>query len=120
VVTAGAVELKGALDDLRGASRGAGPAGGAPADPNRRGPRRDDTFEFRVDNKPLKEVLMWLSDQTGLPFIGSSVPGSFTFVGPEGQRYTVPEIVAIINRSLRLRGLELVRRERCFVIVHVD
>jgi hypothetical protein len=76
-------------------------------------------FEFRMENKTWRDVFKWLADETGTPFIGtSSLWGSFTFVGPKGAKYSTPEIVAIINRSLAPRGIALVHRvrEQCFVI----
>jgi hypothetical protein len=74
--------------------------------------------EFRMEGKKFDEVFDWLANQTWKPVVTSfAVPGSLTFVGPKGARYTLPEILAIINRALGDQGLLLVEREKCFNIV---
>ena len=45
----------------------------------------------------------WLADKTSLPFISPSLPaGTFNFVGPKEKKYTIPQIIDIINDSLLL------------------
>lgn len=77
--------------------------------------------EFRVKNKPWRDVLAWLTEQTGVPVACSFRPvGSFTFVGPPGARYTIPEVVGIIERGLMRQGYLLIPRPRCFALGLAD
>lgn len=84
-------------------------------------PERRVKFEF--DNKRWGEVLTWLSDQTGLPFIGSLKPqGSFTYIAPKGSvgakdGYTIPEVIDILNEALQQQKMQLIRRESSYTIV---
>jgi hypothetical protein len=76
---------------------------------------------FRMEKKKWTAVFAWLTEQTGLPIITSSLSGSFTFIGPKGRKYTIPEAVAIINRDLRAtHGLILIQTDRSFQLVRVD
>jgi hypothetical protein len=79
-------------------------------------------IEFRMENRPWREVFAWLSEQTGVPVVVTCMPvGSFTFVGPQGARYTIPEVVGIINRALlRQKNAFLLRRPRCFALYWAD
>jgi hypothetical protein len=83
-------------------------------------PGKAAALEFRA--KPWGTVLEWLTDQTGLPVITNTKPtGTFTFVPPgPATKYTVPEIVDIINEGLLAQKLLLIRRDRSFVIVPAD
>jgi hypothetical protein len=80
------------------------------------GPPKIQRVAFRMEDVRWVDVFRWLGEQTGKPFVGSSIAGSFTFVGPPGARYTIPEILAIMNRNLQQRGIILVERPKCFVI----
>jgi hypothetical protein len=99
------------------------PSGGArSSDPPKTKLTDRGGIEFRMENKPWSEVFEWLSKQSGVPVITSfKVAGSFTFIGPEGAKYTLPEIEFIINRALLHQNeLALIRRERCFAIMAAD
>jgi hypothetical protein len=55
---------------------------------------------FSFDSKPWAGVFEWLTNQTDLPVITTYKPsGTFTFQGPAGKLYTVPEVIDIINGS---------------------
>jgi type II secretory pathway component GspD/PulD (secretin) len=75
------------------------------------------TMEFR--NKPWKQVLEWLADTTEMPVIASFTPaGTFTFIPPKaGQRFTIPEVIDILNEGLAGHHSLLVRRNRSFVLI---
>src|SRR5262245_56690469 len=67
------------------------------------------TIEFRMEKKRWCDVLEWLCDQTGMPVVGKwPGGGTFTFVGPKDTKYTLPEVVRIIN-------LELVSQKRLLI-----
>jgi type II secretory pathway component GspD/PulD (secretin) len=78
--------------------------------------------KFEMRNEPWSKVLEWLSDQTGLAFSGVYPPptGSYTFIAPGGQKFTIPEVIDYINRGLLERKYILIRRERQFSLVPAD
>jgi hypothetical protein len=66
-------------------------------------------------------VLEWLADQTGLPFVGSIPPGTFTFIPPRREeKFTVPQIIDLLNEALAPQKCLLIRRERSFALVPAD
>jgi hypothetical protein len=89
-------------------------------EPSRQTARKGKAFSFEFRNKPWKAVLEWLSDQTGLPFIGHSPTGTFTFQGLPGQSYTVPQIIDILNEALQEQKSLLIRRPNSLTVVPAD
>jgi hypothetical protein len=83
-------------------------------------PGKRAAFEFR--NKPWGQVFEWLSDTTGLPVVGVIKPtGSFTFIPPDAnKRYTLPQIMDILNEALLQQKMILLRRERSITILPAD
>jgi len=83
------------------------------------------TYAFEMRNKPWDQVIEWLTDTTGLAFVGVNKPtGSFNFVDPKKKQYTIPEIIDFINEGLTTANEKqkytLLRRERTFTFVPVD
>jgi type II secretory pathway component GspD/PulD (secretin) len=83
------------------------------------------TYTFEMRSKPWAQVIEWLSDITGMPFIGPYLPtGTFNFIGSAKKGYTVPEIIDIINEALLsnkdTQKYILVRRERSFTLLPAD
>src|SRR5262249_11948173 len=67
-------------------------------------------------------VIEWFSDQSELNLVGRAPTGTFTFVGRQGQSYTLTQIVDILNEGL-LRARPpwlLIRGSRSFTIVPAD
>src|SRR5262249_54453410 len=61
----------------------------------------EKTYQIKMEGKPWKAVFNWLATETELPVIYNFVPtGSFSFAGSEKRRYTLPELVDIINTGL--------------------
>jgi hypothetical protein len=75
---------------------------------------------FRMENKRLADVFAWLAEETGLPVCQSGVDGSFTFIGPKRAKYTIPEIVSIINCTLVLQGQLLIQGEQSFQVLRIE
>ena len=82
---------------------------------------------FQLDGlsgKPWSEVFEWLSDQTELPVITVFKPvGTFTYRGPKGMKYALPEVVAVLNEVLipqAPQGYKLIRRETSFTLIPID
>jgi hypothetical protein len=80
------------------------------------------TFTFQARAKPWGDVFTWLTEQTGLPVVATSRPtGTFTFLPPApGKKYTLPEVIDVLNEALLQKRLLLLRRERCFAVVPAD
>lgn len=61
----------------------------------------DTKIEFSMDGKPWKDVFTWLTEVTKKPIITVTIPsGSLSFRSPPGARYTIPEVIDIINFGL--------------------
>jgi type II secretory pathway component GspD/PulD (secretin) len=124
------VSLRTAASSRTGTVTGAGPGLGSeqppavsvPSGPQTKPPGAPEkllTFEMR--NKPWSSVLEWLADQTGLPFVGSIPPGTFTFIPPRREeKFTVPQIIDLLNEALAPQKCLLIRRERSFALVPAD
>src|SRR5947209_1421443 len=68
------------------------------------------SFEFR--NKPWPDVLEWLAEQSGLEVVTSQQPtGTVTFIAPKNKakKYTIPQVIDILNERLLSQKLLLVR-----------
>jgi hypothetical protein len=80
------------------------PAAGAAAAPEKKAEVRkkdEKLYSFSMDKKPWGSVFSWLADRTGRPVIAPNYPaGTFTFIAPEGKKYTLPEVIDIINDGL--------------------
>src|SRR5262249_20865699 len=76
------------------------------------------TIAFAMDKKPWPQVIEWLTDQTGLPVITTYNPtGTFTFTPPKGQKYTIPEVIDILNSALEPQKYLIIKRDSSFRIV---
>jgi type II secretion system protein D len=81
----------------------------------------EKTLAFEMRDKPWSSVLEWLSDQTGLPVITTYKPtGTFNFISPKKQQYTIPEIIDILNEALLAQKYLLIRRDQSFTLVPAD
>ena len=78
-------------------------------------------FTFEVRDMPWGKVFEWLAQETGLPVVGTSSPtGTFSFVPTASKKYTLGQVVDIINEGLMSKKHLLMRREQTFVIVPAD
>jgi general secretion pathway protein D len=74
------------------------------------------TLEFR--NEPWQKVLEWLADQTKIPVTTDHYPtGSFTFIAPKGAKYSLPDVIDIINGGLLTKKYLLIRLPQLFTLV---
>jgi type II secretory pathway component GspD/PulD (secretin) len=90
----------------------------APARDNADEPRR---IAFEMRDKPWNSVLEWLCDQTGMAMATTTKPtGTLTFIDSGNRKYTIPEIVDLLNEQLLAQKLLLIRRDRFFTIVAAD
>jgi RNA polymerase sigma factor (sigma-70 family) len=80
----------------------------------------EKSFTFEMRNKPWSAVFEWLTEKTGREFISSATPaGTMNFIAPKGKKFTIPEIIDIINDSLRPKWL-LINRGASFTTVPAD
>ncbi len=89
------------------------------------GAKTEKTYQIKMEGKPWAAVFSWLSDETGLNVVRSFTPtGTFTFTSPAGKRFTLPELVDIINEGLlsneSTQRYLLIRRDRNFTLVRAD
>jgi len=92
------------------------------ADSPNREPEKTVAFEMR--DKPWGAVLEWLADQSGLPVSTIHKPtGTFTFIAPKSlseRRYTISQVIDILNEALVNQKYILIRRNQSFTIVPSD
>ncbi|HZY87349.1 MAG TPA: hypothetical protein VFE78_21110, partial [Gemmataceae bacterium] len=80
---------------------------------------------FSMDGKPWSSVFEWLSEQTGKPINTSHKPtGTFSFISPAGKKYTIPEVIDIINEGLLANSATqkyyLINRGQSFTLIPAD
>jgi type II secretory pathway component GspD/PulD (secretin) len=92
------------------------------AEPPAREPEKSVAFEMR--DKPWSAVLEWLADQSGLPVSTNFKPtGTFTFIAPKAsseRRYTISQVIDILNEALINQKYLLIRRDQSIIIVPSD
>ena len=79
------------------------------------------TLSINFDNKPWTDVVDWFGRESGLVWVGSiKVPGSFTVKAAPDQKFTIPEIVDLMNEQLLVKKFLLIRRGMSFTILPAD
>jgi hypothetical protein len=83
------------------------------------------TYALKFQNAPWIKVFEWLSNVTGLPVVSPPrAVGAFTFVPPKSdgndKKYTLPEIMDILNEALAKQQLVLVRRKTTIGLWYSD
>jgi type II secretion system protein D len=80
------------------------------------------TYEFNMSKKPWTQVIDWLADELGVPFIGNVRPtGTFEFRAPRGKKkFTMGEIIDYLNEAMVAQKYVLIRRPSSFTIVAAD
>ncbi|MBX7102475.1 MAG: hypothetical protein K1X57_00235 [Gemmataceae bacterium] len=90
----------------------------APVDPAKLAEKQ---VAFEMRDKPWKGVLEWLSNETGLPIITTATPtGSFSYYGNPKKKYSITEVIDVINEALMNQKFILLRRDASFTIVSAD
>src|SRR5262245_18161913 len=80
----------------------------------------EPTVSFSFDNKRWSEVIDWFRTESGLVYAGTVTPtGSISIKPPVGKRYTIPQVVDLLNELLAPRYV-LVRRGQSFTILPYD
>jgi hypothetical protein len=88
--------------------------------PDARRPKEEKKVAFTMSGHGWKEVFRWLAEETKLPVAGDFPQGSLSFTSAPGQKYTIPDIIDIINRGLIPKGLILVRQLDTFIVTTAD
>src|SRR5438132_8553666 len=61
----------------------------------------DKAFTFEMRAKPWSAVFEWLTEKTGREFVSPVSPsGTLNFIAPKGKKYSIPQIIDIINDGL--------------------
>ncbi len=70
----------------------------------------EKTVLVSINNQPWSKVLDWFSKESGLVLIATALPsGSVTIKTKPGTKYTIPQVVDLLNRSLALQKFILLR-----------
>src|SRR6185369_12229845 len=87
--------------------------------------RPEKTYSFSFGAQPWSQVIDWLRDLTGLPIIGPHRPTGTLKLAPPmhlgpTNKYTVGEIIDILNDALLDQKLIILRREASIMIWPAD
>jgi hypothetical protein len=88
--------------------------------------RKKTGFEMEFRDVPWANILLWLSNVTGQPVVTSNAKptGTLTFIPPQvngmPKRYTIPEIIDILNHELLKQKLILLRCANTFSVEPAD
>jgi type II secretion system protein D len=83
----------------------------------------EKTFGFDKREEGWNQVMVWLADISGMPLITQLKPtGTFTFIPPRSgaNKYTLGQIVDILNDALTAQKMVLIRRPQSWTIVAAD
>src|SRR5262249_14684246 len=72
---------------------------------------------------PWANVIEWLVEQTGLPYVGIKPPtGTFNYVAPKDQKVTICQAIDLINDGLLIskNAYLIVRRETSLTLLPAD
>jgi type II secretion system protein D len=84
------------------------------------------TYGMEFSKAPWAQVLAFLTQITDLPVISPNLPtGAFTFVSPKlpdgtAKKYTVPEVIDILNESLLQQKYMIIRRLASITVWSAD
>jgi hypothetical protein len=83
---------------------------------------KEKELSFQASGMPWKELFSWFADRTGMPVVtqGKTPTGSFDIISPQGTKYTVTQVLDLINVNLMEQKYLLVRRSNAFVLVSLD
>ena len=79
-------------------------------------------FNFEMRGKPWTSVFEWLADNTDRKFVGPNISptGTFNVITPKGQKYTIPQIIDMINDGLLSQKWVLLNRGTAYTLVPAD
>jgi type II secretory pathway component GspD/PulD (secretin) len=79
-------------------------------------------YTLKMKDVPWKDVLEWFSNESGLTPIYTVRPtGKFTFTPPKPDtKYTLGEVIDILNEAMASQKFILVRRQVSFTIIPTD
>lgn len=77
----------------------------------------EKTFTFEMRDKPWASVFEWLRDHSDLPVVYNDKPqGTFNFIPRANKKYTIAEIMDILNEGLLSQNRILIRRDQSFLL----
>jgi hypothetical protein len=85
------------------------------------GRKEDQAFLFEMRGKTWGAVFEWLTDKTGRPFISRDIPpGTFNFITQKDQKFTIPQVIDIINDGLYPLKYVLIDKGTSFTVYPAD
>ena len=82
----------------------------------------EKSFSFEMRGRPWSAVFEWLTDKTGRDFVSNNAnpSGTFNVITQKGKKYTIPQIIDIINDGLLSQKWVLLNRGTSFTLVPAD
>lgn len=82
----------------------------------------EPTYLFEMRGKPWAQIFEWLTDTTGLPFISNypAPTGTIHVIVKQGRRYTLGELLDLLNDALLPSKYVIVRRSASFTLAPAD
>jgi hypothetical protein len=78
-------------------------------------------YSFEMRGKPWSAVFEWLTDKTGRGFSSTNNPsGTRNVITPKGKKYTIPQIIDLVNDGLLSQKWVLLNRGTTFSLVPAD
>jgi type II secretory pathway component GspD/PulD (secretin) len=78
-------------------------------------PVEEKQYTVSFDKTPWPEVFKWFEKETGLTYIDTDLlKGTFTF--KSDRKFTLPQVVDILNGALAERKLTIIRRSQTFLV----
>jgi RNA polymerase sigma factor (sigma-70 family) len=106
------------LGDTDGAVPKLDTTGGAVADTT---VPEEKLYVFDMRGQPWSAVFDWLTEMTGREFSSTSLPsGTYNVVAPKGKKYTIPQIIDLVNDGLLAQRWLLLNRRTTFTLVSAD
>ena len=77
----------------------------------------EKTVSFAFEDKPWNQVIDWFAKESGLVFISTAKPtGSVTIKTDPTRKYTIREVVDLLNEALSQQKYVLIRRSQSFTV----
>ncbi len=91
----------------------------APAVPGKAAPEK--TFAVNFQKTPWPEVIDWYATESGLTFVSTILPaGKLTIQPMPGRKFRLAEVTDLLNETLALQKLILIRYDKSFTVWPTD
>jgi hypothetical protein len=81
----------------------------------------EPSYLFEMRGKTWGTVFEWLADKTGRTFVSRDIPtGTLNFIAPKDHKFTIPQIIDIINDGLYPLNFVLIDKGTSFALFPSD